>query len=334
MNLVRPIIRGLATAALLFLGACVPRNSCTPVVPVEATCNEDAGTGGLWGKPLFLTLRLEGGEELTFNVDTGAPVTVLDRSLQPRLGKRLGTKPIHYAWRSGTADTYPAPRLYLGDTRLQTGDRVWTDDLSGIARPSPERPIQGILGMDCLRHYALQLDFSAKLVRFRRAHDLKPAELGKAFSLAVNSSGHVTVGEFFAGTHGVSPIIDTGCACDAVLEPAEFQRLLQTEIAAWTNEFRYPSGFTRHTVRFPKLTFGGESYTNVFIDQSPAMRDGRRTYYLNAIGLPFLARHLVTFDFPDRKMYLKRSCADIESQAKSDKRSATGFDPGDSQPAR
>jgi hypothetical protein len=306
MKRVCPRVWGqLLILAALFLGSCVPRDSRAPVIPVEAAFNDDAGSGGLWGKPLFLTLRLESGEELIFNVDTGAPVTVLDRSLQPRLGKRLGSKPIHYAWRSGTADTYPAPKLYLGDTQLRTGDRVWTDDLSGIARPSPDRPVHGILGMDCLRHYAIQMDFSAKQVRFLRAHDLKPAELGTAFSLAVNSSGHITVGACFAGTPDVNPIIDTGCACDAVLAPAEFQRLVRDAGDAWTNEFRYPSGFTRHTVRFSKLTFGGESYTNVFIDQAPPIRAGRRTYYLSAIGLPFLARHLVTFDFPNRKMYLK-----------------------------
>jgi hypothetical protein len=260
----------------------------------------------LWGKPLFLTLRLESGEELIFNVDTGAPVTVLDRSLQPQLGKRLGSKPIHYAWRNGTADTYPAPRLYVGDTWLRTGEVVWTDDLSGVSRPSPDRPAAGILGMDCLRHYAVQLDFSARKIQFLLPQDLKPAELGKSFTLAVTPAGHLTVAESFSGATGVHPIIDTGCACDGVLEPAALQRLLQTEVAAGTNQFVYPSGFVRQTVQFPTLTFGGASYTNVFIDQSPPMRDGRRTYYLNAIGLPFLARHLVTFDFPGRKMYLKR----------------------------
>ena len=50
--------------------------------------NKDAGRGG----HLVVTLRLQSGEELPFLVDTGSPMTVLDKSLEPQLGKCLGTE--------------------------------------------------------------------------------------------------------------------------------------------------------------------------------------------------------------------------------------------------
>src|SRR6267142_2732617 len=55
-----------------------------PSLPDEVTINTDAGQ-------LFVTLRLESGKELPFVVDTGAPITVIDKSFEPMLGKRLGT---------------------------------------------------------------------------------------------------------------------------------------------------------------------------------------------------------------------------------------------------
>jgi hypothetical protein len=160
--------------------------------------------------------------------------------------------------------------------------------------------------MDCMGHYAVQLDFAGGKMRFLESDQLRKEGLGKAFPLTIYRAGHVTVGESFTGTKGVNPIIDTGCACDGTLEPKEFHLELQRQKAVWTNEFKYPDGFVRCTARFDKAVFGGEIYTNLFIDKAPAMKAAGRTYYINAIGLPFLARHLVTLDFPKRTMYLKR----------------------------
>jgi Aspartyl protease len=290
------------------LCSCATRDSVCPVLPAEAAFNEGAGSGGLWAEDLFVTLRLESGEELLFNVDTGAPVTVLDKSLVPRLAKRLSERQLHYAWEDRTAGAYRAPRLYIGNTQLRTGGLVWTDDTRRFDHPTNTHsgPVMGILGMDCMGHYAIQLDFAGGKMRFLESDHLGKEGLGKAFPLTVNRVGHVTVRESFTGTKSVNPIIDTGCGCDAVLEPKEFQLELQQQKAVWTNEFTYPSGYVRCTARFDKAVFGGETYTNLFIDRAPAMVAAGRTYYINAIGLPFLARHLVTLDFPKRTMYLKR----------------------------
>jgi len=64
-----------------------PDDSIRPDRPAEAPINEGAGRGA----NLFVMLHLENGEALPLVVDTGAPFTVLDRSLEPKLGKRLGT---------------------------------------------------------------------------------------------------------------------------------------------------------------------------------------------------------------------------------------------------
>jgi hypothetical protein len=51
---------------------------------------------------------------------------------------------------------------------------------------------------------------------------------------------------------------------------------------------------------FTECAWAGKSYTNLVVQQMP----GRGP---NLIGLRFLARHLVTLDFPKRTMYLKQT---------------------------
>lgn len=310
MNTVRRNFWVIAALCLAIPGSCATRDG-VPVVLAEGAFNADAGSGGLWGNVLFLNLRLESGEEVRLTVDTGAPCTILDKSLAPRLGRPLGAEALHYAWRGAVACAYRAPKLYLGNTLLRMGDRVWTDDLRDLRDTrsptnTPNRQVQGILGMDCLRHYAVQMDFAARQMRLLDSTHLRREDLGRAFRLKLDRAGHLTFGQSFTGTRGVHPIIDTGCACDGVLEPREFQSALLRQKVLWTNEFKYPTGFVRHTALLQQVTLGGKTYTNVFIDQCPAITAKGRTYYLNAIGLPFLARHLVTFDFPSHTMYLKR----------------------------
>ena len=62
-------------------------DSIRPPLPAETSFEKAAGRGDL----VCLKLRLERGGELLFALDTGAQVTLLDKSLEPKLGKRLGS---------------------------------------------------------------------------------------------------------------------------------------------------------------------------------------------------------------------------------------------------
>ena len=126
-----------------------------PALPADTPFNKGAGRGN----PLYITLHLESGEKLLFEVDTGSPGTCLDKSLEPKLGQRVSSTIGWYGYyRLSWEHVYHAPALYLGSTRLVTSDRICTDDLRTKSRPG--HPIMGILGMDFLRHYCLQLDLT------------------------------------------------------------------------------------------------------------------------------------------------------------------------------
>lgn len=54
---------------------------------------------------------------------------------------------------------------------------------------------------------------------------------------------------------------------------------------------------------FPKGDFGGDTYTNLSLHKCPFLLSWREQ---KSIGLQFLARHLVTVNFPKQRLYLQR----------------------------
>lgn len=158
-------------------------------LPGDVTLNRNAGGWAL----IFVTLRFENGEEMPFVVDTGASYTVFEKSMAPKLGKRLAT--ISLASWSGDhrAHVYAAPKLYLGDTPLVLSN-VITCDFDKLYYPG----VGGILGMDCLKHYRIQLDFDTGKMRFLNRAEVNAGELGEAFPLAISSNlpflQHVSLG--------------------------------------------------------------------------------------------------------------------------------------------
>jgi hypothetical protein len=74
----------------------------------------------------------------------------------------------------------------------------------------------------------------------------------------------------------------------------------------WTNHANPPEA---GEARSPNGVWGGVTYPDIWLDRLDAkamVRDETNIRY-NGIGLHFLARHLVTLDFPKRTLYLKRT---------------------------
>lgn len=269
--------RGLGLfMSLLLLCSCAIEDSVHQRLPADVTMNKEAGRGG----HLTVKLRLESGDELPFDVDTGAPVTVLNTSLEPQLGKRLGQSSLNWWNGKEISHIYAAPKLYLANTRLPTAGKIFTSDLK---RMGPNT--LGVLGMDCLQHYCIQLDFEAGKMRFLDPEHVSVAELGKPFSLAF--SGVDPQRKFIRPTihHGgliannTNLLIDTGCNIDGMVSEGAIKGT---------------------AVLLPECVWDRNTFTNLII----AAED-----HYNVLGLSFLARHLVTLDFPNRMMYLKQTRA-------------------------
>ncbi len=240
---------------------------------------------------LFVRLRLEGGGEFPCAVDTGSPNSLLPKSLEQMLGKRLATGRFSTLDSSDeTEHVYAAPKLCLGNTLLVTGSYIGTWD-------SPF----GVLGMDCLRHYCIQLDFQARKMRFLDPKHLNAAELGKAFPLMVFPYAAIHHGGLFEQKSS-QLLIDTRCWYDGTVNSGLLRQAVREQKA-------HPipllnggvlEGMAPGFAYFPKCFWDGETYTNLIVGSGQP----------KLLGLRFLARHQVTFNFPKGTMFLKRTSGD------------------------
>lgn len=296
-------------------------DSPQPPLPADVAMNKDVARGdpSQW---LIVTLRLESGEELPLIVDTGTPFTILDKSLEPKLGKPVfsGSFEFRSSFGNQPSRLYVAPKLYLGNVPLMmAGNCIGTTDFREDFGPR----IKGILGLDCLRDYCIQLDFEAGKMRFLDTNHLDKTALGKAFPIEFSSKGQ----QFESGSdeegHRLefySPyihhsglvdgldtnlLIDTGCNGDGVVEKGVIKG---HHLSRFVHFF-----FSSRDVRLGECVWDGNRYTK--------LRVGVGTNVVgcsDVLGLRFLARHLVTLDFPERTLYLKQASASPLGQSQKE----------------
>lgn len=244
---------------------------------------------------------MENGKELLFMIDTGRPNTSIDKSLEPLLGKRLGRSFFFEPLLDGLTrvDVYKAPKLYLGNTPLLTNPKIYAHDWQKY-----EPGLMGVLGMDCLRHYCVQFDFAHNKIRFLDPDHLNPSELGTPFPLTIISGLVIAHADCFgAGKMYFCP--DTGDSqFDATIKSSLLRRKLKEQKPLWTFQVPLPGGGSMGMAGFTNGIFAGKTYTHLTFNQwSSPWPDG------DLLGLSFLARNLVTFNFPKRVMYLKQETA-------------------------
>jgi len=296
--------------SLLLLCSHATADWTQPPLPADVAMNKEVARGEP-AHGLILTIRLESGEELPFLVDTGSPITFLDKSLVSKLGKRLGSVPMLTYRATQQAGLYAAPKLYLGNVPLATAECVGTMDLR-YATGYSHRRVMGILGLDCLCHYCIQLDFETLMVRFFDTNHLDKAELGKAFPLTLSDQGQGIKGIYHPGgdrirflspyVHhiGLVPgsdtnlLIDTGDNNDGNVEKGVIKGHYLARLTHFLIRFR--------DLRLSECDWDGNHYTNLRVGTEPAVLGGS-----DVLGLRFLARHLVTLDFPEQTMYLKQT---------------------------
>ena len=295
-----PSLLALGTCLLAFC-SCALLPAPAPIeaareLPPEVAMNPGAGRGN----ELFLPLHFAGGEPLAFLVDTGSPVTIFDQSLEPQLGKRLGNMEMWNFGAQSQMGIYAAPRLYLGGTPLlRTGTNVETTDFRALSAKAG-LPIMGVLGMDYLRHYCLQLDFNAGVVRFLDPGHLATASLGRAYPLIYNEEVQsrwgfirplMAQGSLIGGA-GHRLLVDSGYRNDGALDGGVFHRAVRQAHESGPGDAVPAQDSGR--VWFATCDWQGGTYTNLLVGTGG-----------NLIGLRFLARHLVTLNFPKQTMYLK-----------------------------
>lgn len=273
-------------------------------------------------KPILLPVTFD-GEEYDFILDTGATHVVFDASLKDKLGKRfLWPKKAKVAGgKTVKVELFRIPQAYLGPLSLKDRGLIAVIDLE-LLSSTLGRKVHGLIGMDFLKKYVVQIDFDEGLISFH-----KSTSDGGIFSfLRPQKNEHPDWGEkvpikyklfsslpYINGNvdgNKVSFLIDTGTfrwskkgsvTLSGDLESRIFEKV-RSEIFSKTKKTErttlashIPSASKRFTV-VAKFPIGSLEYKDFIFEES----------YESILGIPFLCRHLVTFDFPNHKMYLKK----------------------------
>ena len=189
---------------------CGSRNFGHCIAQRRADAVQPLGGGGLRVEPVSYT---------------HLSVTVLDKSLESKLGRCFWTHRLWHEWYGvKVVKLFRAPKLYLGNTQLPTGCWIHTADLSIMSSERnrilhTNRQIMGVLGMDCLKYYCIQLDFAADKMCFLDPEHSNQQDWGKAFPLTAFNSGCFSVRENLTGVKGPGSLIDAGCNFDGWLTP-------------------------------------------------------------------------------------------------------------------
>ena len=254
-------------------------------LPATLTMNEDAGRGG-W---LLATAGLENGREALLALDTGSSHTVFDKSFEVNL-KKLQTTTVIRGWDGNqNSALYEMPKLTLGKVALKVDGPAATLDLQPLSALIG-RHIDGVLGMNCLRHYCLQLDFGAGQIRFLDGATASQQTWGNAFPITdfSGTDERPSVAGNLAGAASGRSTADTGDNTEGWLRAGILPPMDEPDHVSLIEVM----------ARSPPANSAAKPIQRWPCAKPRAAADG--------IGLRFLFRHLVTFDFPNHTLYLKR----------------------------
>ena len=251
---------------------------------------------GKQGRLILLPVTL-GKKKVVCLVDTGASVSGFDESLKQVLGRARGARILKTPGGQTRVEEFDWPDARLGGQRLATGRPIVALDLAEV-REATNEPIYGVIGMDVLRACRVQIDFDAGRIRFLESLPANPEELGERIRMKFVDEG----APYFVGTmDGESSerfLIDTGAQGNSV--------------AATLFDDLHERQFIKLGRSFASVTIAGELHGErgklASLTVGPFTQRGLRVSRINvsSLGLRYLSRFRVTFDFPGRCAYLQK----------------------------
>ena len=265
---------------------------CSTVPPAGTTLHETkvARKGDLLLLPVTI-----GGRDLKFVLDTGAAANALDSSVAEKVG------PLKRSAKSnpeGFPDMFEMPPATIMGAKLPLVGDVACIDLS-VIRVASGHDVAGIVGMPFLKQHLIQVDFDLGRVRFLKS--MPDAKAGGMNLTRDEFDRPILDVELIAGKK-LPMIVDTGMAVPGIgeVDRATFRQLLddgRVQVKGPLGRAVSVSGeLTGRKGKLDRFKIAN------FEHQDLGIREGT----LNAVGLNYLSRYLVTFDFPNNRIHLEK----------------------------
>lgn len=245
------------------------------------------------GLPLPVTINRTSA---IFLMDTGCTCSIVDSSFRDHLGEvvRMGRA----ATPDGMAHTeiYRAPPVAVGGEPVGDISEVGCIDFSRF-RCILGSTMNGMLGMDFLRQRIVRIDFDQGELQFLES---VPEGSGAPIPIRFSSIRCPTVTVALGGALEETFTIDTGISgtVEGVIGKRLLERLIESGRASNVGSGMAESingSRTAGTARIKDIGLAEFGHHDLVFGE------GAR----NLLGLGYLSRYIVTFDFPAGRMYLK-----------------------------
>lgn len=249
------------------------------------------------GDPILLPVTFKDKEYL-FLVDTGSSHTAFDTSLKHELGE---VKKVEKGLTAGSrivTEFYDAPEVFLGPFNLQDCGEVACLDLKMVSLVLGKK-ISGLLGMNFLKKYIVQIDYDNGTFLFLQPLQKRHSGWGNELSISYNSLGIPTITGNIYDSIKVDFWIDTGATnSTGGLSSDIFDQILSEKELKTSEELSATApGIVRsREARTGNLSVGSFEYRDLIFGEAN----------WSHLGLLFLSRHIVTLDFPNNRIYLKK----------------------------
>jgi len=246
------------------------------------------------GDALLLPVRI-GDKDYAFLLDTGATSSVFDTSLP--LGAPIETGEFAAPSGAGRVTFFRAPKASLGKLAFRDGQKVGGIDLAKI-RQIGGHPIYGMIGMDFLTDHVVHLDFDRGLVRFLEA---VPEAAGPALPLIFREEKLPCVAVETLGLN-LDMMVDTGFVCldSGWVDRSLFELAVQLQklkVVGSTLSSDLSATVAKRIAKASHLRAGQMKLDHACFSEAEG----------SVLTLGFLSRFNVTFDFPNKTMYLAKN---------------------------
>ncbi|MHC4110713.1 MAG: aspartyl protease family protein [Planctomycetota bacterium] len=249
------------------------------------------------GDPILLPVTFKDKEYL-FLLDTGSSHTAFDTSLKHELGEVTKVKKGLTAGSRIVTEFYNAPAAFLGPLNVKDCGEVACLDLKMVSLVLGKQ-ISGLLGMNFLNKYIVQIDYDNGTLLFLQPLQKRHSGWGNELSISYNSHGIPTITGNIYDSIKVDFQIDTGATnSTGGLSSNIFDQILsEKELKTSEELIATASGIVQsREARIGNLSVGSFEYQDLIFGEAN----------WSHLGLLFLSRHIVTLDFPNNRIYLKK----------------------------
>lgn len=178
------------------------------------------------GNMSFVAVRVNDSKPLSFGLDTGAYLSVINTPIVEQLGLKTGGRAVGFG-AGGQVSS-----LQLPDVTLDVSGAILRDlDLSAMALGSIEnslgRPMDGILGAEFFKRYVVELDYEKKEITLYEPADFVYSGLGETLPLTFyHNHPYVRAKVSLPGIKPVEGefVIDAGSNFPIILLPSFIER--------------------------------------------------------------------------------------------------------------